>query len=219
MKQRFREIWQSLKIEQKIKCFTSVVLGVILLSIFLILWIAKYSLFDFSSILSGNSLASDFVQCIEAEADLFEAYVKNGNENVYMQLEQAIADTQKIVTQLPYDYEKIGEVRYAKTWSILNMYQVYCGKRDDILNAEEKTTQYITALYEVYDIQNYLKNYANQLMRDTLEDGVNVYSDKVKMTIIVPVLLIFLEIAFFLCIQKLSELMNSSIVSPVMELA
>ena len=204
MKQRFREIWQSLKIEQKIKCFTSVVLGVILLSIFLIVWIAKYSLFDFSSILSDNSLASDFVQCMEAEADLFEVYIKNGNENVYMQLEQAIADTQKIVAQLPYDYEKIGEVRYAKTWSILNMYQVYCGKRDDILNAGEKTTQYITALYEVYDIQNYLKNYANQLMRDTLEDGVNVYSDKVKMTIIVPVLLIFLEIAFFLCIQKLS---------------
>lgn len=219
MKQRFREIWQSLKIEQKIKCFTSVVLWVILLSIFLILWIAKYSLFDFSSILSDNSLASDFVQCIEAEADLFEVYIKNGNENVYMQLEQAIADTQKIVTQLPYDYEKIGEVRYAKTWSILNMYQVYCEKRDDILSTGEKTTQYITALYEVYDIQDYLKSYANQLMRDTLEDGVNVYSNKVKMTITVPVLLIFLEIAFFLCIQKLSELMNSSIVSPVMELA
>lgn len=219
MKQRFQEVWQALKIEQKIKCFTSIVLWVILLSIFLIVWIAKYSLLDYATILNDNSLTSDFLQCMEEEAEVFEVYVKTGNEDAHTQLEQAIADTQRLVGQLPYDYEKIGETRYAKTWSIRNMYQVYCEKRDSILSTEEKTSQYISALYEVYDIQDYLKNYAKQLMRDTSEYGINVYSDKVRIIIIIPVLFILLEIAFFLSIRKLSALMNSSIVSPVMELA
>lgn len=87
------------------------------------------------------------------------------------------------------------------------------------MQAEEKTTEYISILYEVYDMQDYLQSYAKQLMRDTLEDGVSVYGKKVKTIIIVPVLIILLEIFFFLSIRKLSGLMNSSIVAPVMELA
>lgn len=219
MKQRLKRLWQSLKIKQKIGFFTSIVFLIVFLSIFLAVWVAKYSLFDFSVILNSNSKVSDFVQCIENEADCFEAYVKTGNEENYVQLESAIVATQKTVGQLPYDYEKIGETRYAKTWSILNMYQVYCDKRDFVLGTADKSRDYIVALYEAYDMQDYLQSYAKQLMRDTLEDGVSVYTGKVRMIIIIPVLLMVFELLFFLCIRKLSELMNSSIVSPVMELA
>lgn len=219
MRQRLKRLWQSLKIKQKIRFFTSIVLLIILLSIFLALWVAKYSLLDFSIILNSNSKVSDFVQCIESEADYFETYVKTGKEDVYVQLERSIVATGKTVAQLPFDYEKIGEKRYAKTWSILNMYQVYCEKREYVLDAEDKSREYIAALYEVYDMQDYLQSYAKQLMRDTLEDGVSVYTGKVRMIIVIPVLLMIFELLFFLCIRKLSELMNSSIVSPVMELA
>lgn len=219
MQQRFREVWRSLKIEQKIKYFTTIVIWVILLSIFLIAWMAKYSLLDFSTILNGNSLASDFVQCIEEETELFEIYIKHGDTDVYEQMEQAIEDTREAVAQLPYDYAKIGEERYARTWSVKNMYQVYSQKRDNILDSGEKTAQYITALYEVYDMQSYLKDYGAQLMRDTLEDGVDVYSRKMRLIVIIPVLFVLAEIVFFLCVRRLSKLVNSSIISPVTALA
>ncbi|MDE7207502.1 MAG: HAMP domain-containing protein, partial [Lachnospiraceae bacterium] len=219
MKQRLKKIWQSLKIKQKIKVFTQMVFLLILLSIFLAVWTVKYSLLDFSAILKSNSIVSDFVQCMEEEAGLFEAYVKTGKKDTYEELERAIVSTQKAITQLPFDYEKIGEKRYAKTWSVLNMYQVYCERRSHVLGEGEKTAEYIADLYEVYDMQDYLQNYAKELMRDTLEDGVSLYAGKVKTIMEIPIVLIFFELLFFYCIRKLSELMNSSIVSPVMELA
>ena len=219
MKHRLTKIWQSLKIKQKIKLFTNIVFVLILLSIFLAVWTMKYSLLDFSSILSSNSTVTDFVQSMEEETDFFEAYVKTGSETAYAELERVIAHTEKVVAQLPYDYAKIGEKRFAKTWSILNMYQVYCEKRNHVLNKEEKTAEYIADLYEVYDMQGYLQSYAKELMRDTLEDGVSLYAGKVRTIVAIPIVLILFELLFFFCIRKLSELMNSSIVSPVMDLA
>lgn len=219
MKQRLRKIWRSLKIKQKIKVFTDVVFFIILLSIFLAGWAIKSSLLDFSVILSDNSVASDFVQCLEVETDLFEKHVRSGNDTGYEALQEAMAETERVVNKLPYDYRATGKARYARTWSILSMYQVYCERRDKVLQIEEKTPEYISVLYEVYDMQDYLQNYAKLLMRDTLEDGVRKYGEKVKTVIIIPLLIIGIEIIFFICILKLSKLMNSSIVIPVMELA
>lgn len=219
MRQRLKKFWQCLKIKQKITLYTSIVIFVILMSIFLAVWAIKYSLIDFSLILNNNSLSSDFAQCMEEEAKLFENYVKSGDEDTRMNLEQVIADTERVAMQLPYDYREIGEECYAKTWSIINMYQVYRDKRDTLLSTEEKPEDYVVRLYEVYEIQNYLQSYAKQLMRDTLENGVSIYVDKVRMIIIIPVMIIFFELIFFLCIRKMSALMNSSIVAPVMELA
>lgn len=219
MKQRLKGVWKSLKIKQKIKFFTTIVFLLILLSIFLAIWTVKYSLFDFSVILTGNSVVSDFVQCMEEETQLFEACVKTGKEEARTELGYAVLRTQKAVEQLPYDYEKTGEVCFAKTWSILNMYQVYCEKRDHVLSGGEKTAEYIASLYEVYDMQGYLQSYAKQLMRDTLEYGVSRYAGKLRMIMVVPILLILFELFFFFSTRKLSELLNSSIVSPVMELA
>lgn len=219
MKQRLKKVWQSLKIKQKIRAFTGIVLMLIMLSIFLAVWTVKYSLFDFFVILNSNSIASDFVQCMEEEAQYFETYVKTGKKDAYEQLEHAITNTEEIVALLPYDYEKIGEKRYAKTWSILNMYQVYCERRNHVLNEGKKTAEYVTDLYEVYDMQGYLQSYAKELMRNTLEDGVSLYAGKVKTVIAIPIVLILFELFFLLCIRKLSELLNRSLVSPVMELA
>lgn len=219
MKQHLEKFWQSLKIKNKIKLYTSIVLFTIMLSILLAVWAIKSSLFDFSVILKDNSLSNDFVQCMEAEADLFETYAKMGNADTHATLAKAMEDTEKIVAQLPYDYEKTGVERYARTWSILNMYQVYCEKRDAVLETEKARADYISSLYEVYEVQNYLISYSKQLMRDTLKDGANAYAGKVRTIIMIPVMMLVLELIFFLSIRKMSELMNSSIVLPVMELA
>lgn len=219
MRRHLKDMWQSLKIKHKIKMYTDIVFVIILLSIFLAVWAIKSSLLDFSAILNDNSRTSDLLQYMEKEADLFVNYARTGKEDDYKALERAIKDTEKIVAELPFDYKEIGEVRYAKTWSILNMYQVYCEKRNTILDMKEKASNDIGALYEVYEIQSYLISYSKLLMRDTLEEGVSAYAGKVRTIIFIPVVMIVLEIIFFMCIRKMSELMNSSIVSPVMELA
>lgn len=219
MRRLLKNMWQSLKIKHKIRLYTDIVLFIILLSIFLAAWAIKSSLLDFSVILKDNSLVSDFVQCMEKEAEMFENYAKTGKEDVREELEGAIKVTAQKVSGLSYDYQETGADRYAKTWSILNMYRVYCGRRDGLLSMEEKISEDISSLYEVYEMQDYLLSYSNQLMRMTLEDGVSAYARKVKTIIFIPVVLIVIELIFFLCIRKMSELMRSSIVEPVMDLA
>ena len=80
MRRLLKNMWQSLKIKHKIRLYTDIVLIIILLSIFLAAWAIKSSLLDFSVILKDNSLVSDFVQCMEKEAALFENYAKTGKE-------------------------------------------------------------------------------------------------------------------------------------------
>lgn len=219
MKRYLAGIWRSLKIKGKITLFTDAVLCIIVLSIVLAIWSIKACIYDFSVILRDNSLTSDFVNCVETETDLFERYVKTGNEDLYTGLEDAIVKTGEVQSELSYDYRSIGENRYARTWSIRNLYQVYCEKRDLLLNQQERGTDYISRLYEVYDMQNYLLSYAKLLMQDTMEDGVSVYAEKVRTMIVIPLLIIVIELLFFASILKLSGVMSRTIIEPVMELA
>ena len=219
MKQRLRRAWQFLKIKQKIRLYTNIVLWMVFLSIILAVWVIKTALYDFSSILNENFLVNNFVQSIEREASLFESCVRTGGEENYMALLSAIEDTEKSIAQLPFTYESIRETRYVRTWSIRNMYQVYREKRTEVLEMEKKSRNYVAALYRVYEIQEYLQSYAKLLLRETLEDSISAYAGKVRVAVAVPVLIILFELIFFLYIRKMSELMNISIVSPVTELA
>lgn len=219
MKQCLKRVWQSLKIKQKIRLYTNIVLWMFFLSIILAIWVIKTALYDFSAILNENFLVNDFVQSIERETALFETYVRAGGEENYAALMSAVEDTEKAISHLPFDYETIKETRYVRTWSIRNMYEVYCEKRTGILETEKKARDYIADLYKVYEMQEYLQSYAKLLMRETLEGSISVYTGKVRTAVSVPVLIILFELIFFLYIRRMSELMNTSIVSPVTELA
>lgn len=88
--------------------------------------------------------------------------------------------TKHAVYDLPFQYRRIGELRYAKTWSIRSSYEVYCTKRDAILSMEDNVTDYVSRLYEVYDMQDYLKDYAGTLMNYTIEEGDVSYRKKFR---------------------------------------
>ena len=52
-------------------------------------------------------------------------------------------------------------------------------------------TDYVSRLYEVYDMQDYLKDYAGTLMNYTIEEGDVSYQKKVPTLISVPLVVIF----------------------------
>ena len=219
MKRRLADIWRSLKIKKKIALFTNAVLCIIVLSIVLAVWSIKASLLDFSVILKNNSLTSDIVRSVESETDLFEQYIRTRDAGLYEKLKEAALQTKRLIGQLPSDYRSIGEERYARTWSIRNLYEVYCERRDRVLYEQSEAADYIGRLYEVYDMQKYLQSYAELLMQDTLEHSVRLYSERVRTIILVPLLVILAEMIFFVSILKLSGVMSRTIVEPVMELA
>lgn len=218
MREKIRQTWQSLTIRKKIGTFTGTVFLIISLSVIFDIWVVKFSLVDFNGILQDNGKGSELVQALEEESRLFESCIKNPEEEREEQLEISIARTQKAVQELPFQYGKIGEKRYAKTWSIRNSYELYCEKRDAVLQMEEKDPNYIGKLYEVYDMQGYLQEYARTLMSYTIEDGNEIYQKRVPGLISVPLAVILFGLVLFCGMLELAALMNQTIISPVMEL-
>lgn len=152
----------------------------ILLSVVFNVWVVRFSLTDFNGILQDNAKCSELIQALEQESTLFESYMRNPDTEKKEALERSMKRTKHAVYDLPFQYRRIGELRYAKTWSIRSSYEVYCTKRDAILSMEDNVTDYVSRLYEVYDMQDYLKDYAGTLMNYTIEEGDVSYQKKFR---------------------------------------
>lgn len=217
VREKIRQAWQSLTIRKKIGTFTGTVFLIISLSVIFDIWVVKFSLVDFNGILQDNARSSELVQALEEESRLFESYMKGPKEDAEL-LMQTIERTGVAVESLPFAYGKIGEARYAKTWSICSSYEVYCKRRDAVLFMDEKDSEYISRLYEVYDMQDYLMEYARTLLMYTIEDGDRVYQQKVPGLISVPLTVIVFGLMLLCGMFELSTQMNRTIISPVMAL-
>lgn len=210
--------WRKLTIRQKITFYTATVFLCIFLSVAFNIWVAQFSLGDFNTILDESAKSSGLVQAIEKETNFFEQYMKGRIEEDRILLNQAMAETKTAVYALPFQYKEIGKERYSKTWSIRSCYEVYVEKRDAMFDIPQGTVQYVEQLYIVYDIQDYLRGYAAELMNDTLAAGSTVYRTKLPIMVFVPCIMAIIAILIILYMLELSGIMNRTIVLPVMKL-
>ena len=115
----------------------------ILLSVVFNVWVVRFSLVDFNGILQDNAKCSELIQALEQESTLFESYMRNPDAEKKEELDRAMKRTKNAVYDLPFQYRKVGELRYAKTWSIRSSYEVYCTKRDAILSMERIASLFV----------------------------------------------------------------------------
>lgn len=219
MTNRLKNTWYSMTIKRKIFVFIGAVFLTMALSVVLNVWVAKYSLIDFSGVLEDNAKSSDLIQALEAEKAMFSEYVKNSGEEKREMLDRAVQQTESAVYALPFSYPEIGEERYARTWSIRSAYAVYEEKRDRLLEAGAGGADYIKELYEVYEMQEYLQKYADNLMSKTIEEGSEAYEEKLPNLIRVPIAAMVIAFVLFWGMLSMARLMQRTIVVPVMKLA
>ena len=219
---RFEKIaqrWQEYPIRQKITFYMVAVFLCIFLSILFSAWVAGFSLGDFNDILRESSKSSAFVQAIENESKLFEQYMKQRTEENEQLLTAAMQDTREAIEELPDSYRVIGEERFSLTWSIRNCYEVYVKLRDEVFRLSQGTEQYVEQLYTIYDIQDYLRSYATELMSDTLAAGSAAYRAKMPNVLAVPIIMTIVFIVLLLFMLELCKVMNHTIVNPILILA
>ncbi len=218
MRSYFGRLWRSLTIKKKITTFTAMVFMVCITSLIFDAWIVKYSVVDFNQILEDNSVCINYAQAMETESYLFQNHVQNPEEVSRETLEKAMQETKAAVNALPYDYETIGEQRYSQTWSIRNTYEVYVERRTAFLEKGIDNKSYINDLYELYDMQEYLIRYGDNLTTLTMEDGNEVYGEMLPVLLSMPWLLFIFGCLVVYVLVKLSGVMYRTIVNPVMKL-
>jgi len=218
-KKKFQKSWISLTIKKKIEILAKIVFLIVIISIAFDVWVVSFSLNDFQSILKDDSKSSQLLDALENESISFKEYIKISNKDNYETFLTDCLVTEETIKRLPFDYSKISVDRYAQTWSIINSYENYVKKRDEIINMPENSEGYIINLYDVYDMQSYLETYAKRLQKFTIEDGNAIYSEKVKWLSILPLIIFLVGATLFTFMISISRGMNRTIVAPIINLA
>ncbi len=190
----------------------------IFLSVIFNIWVAKFSLFDFREILEENARSEEAVNALAAESKTFEQYMRGYAGISDEELAEVMLRTEKAIDSLSFDYRLIDDERYAQTWSIYNSYEVYQEARDEILELRRSGREDIGLLYEVYEMQEYLQQYAKNLLIETLDAGNILYQIRIPNIMRVPFVIILVGLLLFGIMLKLVEILNRDIVLPVLQL-
>ena len=213
------EIWLSCSLEQKVRYVAGSAAAVVILSIAANVLVAGFGMKGFSDLLSSNSRTLSFWSAMEKETAAFDAYVRERTEENGRKYEAACQDTIERLAGLPFDYRKIGAGRYARTWSILNMYENYEKARDGFWELDVEDPSYTDELYTIYRVQGYLSADAGRLEQMTVEMGNESYKRQQPLLVLVPIISVLWGGGALLMVRWLRRSIHRSIVRPVVELA
>lgn len=217
-RQKLHERWLTMTIKRKIGVFTGVVLFIIFLSVMFSFWVVQTTLNDFQGVLEDNVSSGDYMEAIETESQCFADYIKNPGDETRNELDAACERSAEVIAELPFLYTAMSEERYAKTWSIRNCYEHYEAKRDQVLGMHAESSDYIKKLYEVYDMQAFLQEYARELIRYTIEDENIVYLQRVPFLRRIPLIALIAGVILLFVIVLMARLMYRTIIVPIVNL-
>ena len=113
---------------------------------------------------------------LKDETQAFARYVRQPTSETEQAYAAACAAAEQSLAALPFDYARIGEERYARTWNLLQGYAGYRQERDAFLQLSPSADAYIEQMYHVMALQDYLAEYALRLTQATLEQENALYS-------------------------------------------
>ncbi len=216
---KIRNFWETLTIKNKIAVFTISVFVALALAVLFDAWVVKLFTSDFNDIMEDNSKGGDIVTAIKRETDAFDEYIRGTGSTDADDWEKSVEATRKAVYAVPLDYVHLGDARFAILQSLQNSYEVYCGKRNQIITDYQSENIYIGKLYDVYNMQKYLAVYAQRFVDITMQEGNENYRTILPVVMRVPFITAALSVVLFLAIIQISNMLNRSVTAPVLKLA
>ncbi len=214
-----KNIWSGFSIKKKLGLFAVIVIMVMGLSVFFQIYVANFVLKNLNEILEDNSKCHNLQEALNQEVKAFDVYVRQRDEDNRQVYLNACKTTEACIEDLPYDYSKIGNVRYARTWNVKNGYETYCLQRDQIFEVSSMDQNFITLLYQIYSSQDYLQEYSRRLVQDTLTMGNANYQKKVSVLNSMPYLILIFSLAMVVSVILLTRLLSDMLIQPLIRLA
>lgn len=206
-------------LEEKVKRIAVCAGAVVFFSIGANLAVSWFGLGSFGSILEQNAGSLAFWSAMEEERLAFARYVGTALPEERERFEQSRMETRRRLEELPVDYRETGSERYARTWSIRNMYENYETELEVLEETDREDPEYVNRLYRIYRVQNYLKDKAGQLEQMTMEDGSERYEKHRLLFSVLPAASILWGIAALWMVKRLNGSVRRNIVEPVVMLA
>ena len=195
------------------------ILAVTLVSIGVATAVGRWTSNAFDDLLADNSICYTVQEALAAESKAFTRYVREPSQESEQEYQTACDATAQSLAALPFDYNKIGTDRYARTWNLLQGYAGYQQYRDAFLQMSPTASTYVDQMYRVMDMQNYLAEYALRLTQATLEQENASYSAQASRLDQLPGLYAALFLLTLLLMLLLLDVLSRAVVRPLLALA
>ena len=170
------KVWKRLPIQRRARILSGLIFTIALILVFVTGRFFVSSMYELGQILNGIRSTETLETTLQAEDTAFRNLIAERTETNIEAFNTAAENTKSAVENLPFDYDTIGEERYAKTWNIRNAYESYAGNRNSLLAVDFENNGSIPQLYEIYEQLQYLHEYAQQLQSFTVEQSLRKYA-------------------------------------------
>lgn len=210
---------KQMSLRAKATGWLAAILLVTLISIGIATAVGQWTVKAFDTLLEDNAACYAVQDAIKEETRAFEHYVREPSQESSQTFADACAAAEESLAALPFDYAKIGEDRYARTWSLRQGYAGYQKARDAFLQLAPSAEEYVERMYAVMDQQDYLAEYALRLTQATLEQENTTYSSQATRLQRLPWLYFGLLAAAVALMLLLIRVLNRAVVQPLLRLA
>ena len=210
---------KQMSLRAKATGWLAAILLVTLISIGIATAVGQWTVKAFDTLLEDNAACYAVQDAIKEETRAFEHYVREPSQESSQTFADACAAAEESLAALPFDYAKIGEDRYARTWSLRQGYAGYQKARDAFLQLAPSAEDYVEQMYAVMDQQDYLAEYALRLTQATLEQENTTYSSHATRLQRLPWLYFGLLAAAVALMLLLIRVLNRAVVQPLLRLA
>ena len=210
---------KQMSLRAKATGWLAAILLVTLISIGIATAVGQWTVKAFDTLLEDNAACYAVQDAIKEETRAFEHYVREPSQESSQTFADACAAAEESLAALPFDYAKIGEDRYARTWNLLQGYAGYQKARDAFLQLAPSAEDYVERMYAVMDQQDYLAEYALRLTQATLEQENTTYSSHATRLQRLPWLYFGLLAAAVALMLLLIRVLNRAVVQPLLRLA
>lgn len=210
---------KQMSLRAKATGWLAAILLVTLISIGIATAVGQWTVKAFDTLLEDNAACYAVQDAIKEETRAFEHYVREPSQESSQTFADACAAAEESLAALPFDYAKIGEDRYARTWSLRQGYAGYQKARDAFLQLAPSAEDYVERMYAVMDQQDYLAEYALRLTQATLEQENTTYSSHATRLQRLPWLYFGLLAAAVVLMLLLIRVLNRAVVQPLLRLA
>ena len=212
-------VHRGMSLRAKVTGWLAAILLVTLISIGIATAAGQWTVAAFDTFMEDNAACYAAQDAIKAETRAFERYVREPSQESEQNYTDACAETEQSLAALPFDYARIGEERYARTWNLMQGYAGYQQKRDEFLQLPSSADTYIDQMYAVMELQDYLAEYALRLTQATLEQENTLYSRQAANIQHLPWLYLVLFLAAVALMLLLIRVLTRAVVAPLLRLA
>lgn len=219
MMQKLNQIWMKCSLKRKINAIIACIAIIVVVSQSITI-IGTYSaMLEFEGFMHNNSIYYNLQTVMKEEKEKFIVYMRNRTDENKLAFEAACEASEVCIKSLDFNYENMGEERYARIWNIVNGYEGYKQYREAIVLKSEQDTGYIEELYEVLDMQEHLSAYASRLVQVTMEEGDLIYKERMELLQDMPFLITGVTAIMLIVSLGIGRVVSMTLVKPLMLIA